>query len=180
MTPPWEPHEPAPEKPKPTPPPPPPRAGNPAPGLYEALTGHPLPEFAELRERYGDPATLKPIPGGAATLTGPLAQTDVGEVDLRAMLKDSPGAIIKRDEIGRVLRRRYLATQLVAMLPVEVSARLADVLRTLENRIIAETVAAISKDVTAQTVEAINRIDAEISAKREELTLERFHGSRLD
>ena len=146
----------------------------PARGLYETITGNSLPLFAELRDKYGDPKNLAPIPGGAATLTGPLAQTDVGDVDLRAMLQDSPGAIMKRDRIGHVLRRPYLATQLVQYLPVEVSARLADVLFTLEKRIREETIAAISADVTRETVSAIDRITAETNAKREELSRERF------
>jgi len=34
---------------------------DPAPELYEALTGQPLPPYAELRARYGDPGELPPV-----------------------------------------------------------------------------------------------------------------------
>lgn len=34
---------------------------DPAPGLYETISGQPLPRFAELRARYGDPADLPPV-----------------------------------------------------------------------------------------------------------------------
>jgi len=178
---PWEPHEEAPGKPTPPPPPPPaPRMSDPVKGLYEAISGEPLPSFGELRERYGDPKDLKPIPvpGGASTMTGPLAQSP--QVDFREMLRDSPGAIMKRERIAAVLGRPYLATQLVELLPVEVSARLADRLQSLKAQIIAETIAQISADVARETVTAIERLDADAAAKLKEVRNERYgHRSRL-
>jgi hypothetical protein len=177
---PWEPHEEAPGKPTPPPPPPPPPPHPPHRGLYEAISGEQLPSFGELRERYGDPADLKPIPvpGGASTVTGPLAQSP--RVDFREMLRDSPGAIMKRERIAAVIGRPYLATQLVELLPVEVSARLADRLQSLKSQIIAETIAEISAEVTRETITAIQRLDAEAAAKLEEVRRERFtHRSRL-
>ena len=135
---------------------------DPVPGLYEALTGDPLPSFGEMRERYGDPDHLKPIP-------------TVQRIDFREMLRDDPGSKITRDRLAHVLVRPYLATQLVEHLPRDVSARLADRLESLVHEAVERNTAAIGQSVAHEVNVALERMDAAAEAKREELRRERFN-----
>jgi hypothetical protein len=137
----------------------------PAPGLFETLTGESLPSFGELRERYGDPEALNPIP---------TAESRAQEVDFRAMLRSDPGAEMLRDRLQMVLHRPYLATQLVELLPREVSARLADRLTSLVHEAVEKAKAEIATAVTHHVTDAIARLDAEAAQKLEEVRRERF------
>ena len=150
---------------------------DPVPGLYEALTGEPLPSFGEMRERYGDPEHLKPIPTAADVTVHQdgTIQPHTMRIDFREMLRDDPGAIITRDRLAHVLVRPYLATQLVEHLPRDVSARLADRLESLVHEAVERNTAAIGQSVAHEVNVALERMDAAAEAKREELRRERFN-----
>lgn len=143
----------------------------PAPSLYQSIAGGDLPSFGELRERYGDPADLHPIP----------KYDPDSPVDLHKQLHpvdDQPWSV--RARLAESLGRRALATRLADALPPLLGAELADRLDTLITQAITEHDAAVTQQMADHYFEARARLDAEAEAKLQELRRERFKPSRLD
>ena len=147
------------------------KSGEPAKGLWETVTGDPLPGFAELRERYGDPAGLNPIP-----------KYDPGSpVDLHDQLHadDQPWSVKTR--LANTLGRRALATRLADALPPLLGAELADRLDTLLTQALSEQEAAITQQLSDRYHEARAALDADAAAKLKEVHDERYRKpSRLN
>lgn len=137
---------------------------DPVKGLHEAISGEPSPGFAELRERYGDPADLKPIP-----------HYDPGSpVDLHDQLHadDQPWSVKSR--LATSLGRRALATRLADALPPLLGAELADRLDTLITQAVTETEARITQDLSDEYHAARARLDADAAKKLKEVHDERY------
>ena len=173
-----------------------------AKGLWESLTGAPLPSWAEMRQKYPplpwrkvDPEALREaihearkndVPIGAATavdLPGGIVVTM--DVDFRAMLKDDNAAWSAKTRLAAVLGREYLATRIVDQLDPETAAQLADRLDTLVSQAVAETEMRISGEVSRVVTDKITAISidrAQRAKQAEEARRERFHNppSRLD
>ena len=137
---------------------------DPAPGLHEIISGATLPEFAELRERYGDPANLAPIPH-----YDPDAPADLHD-QLHA--DDQPWSV--RSRLAHSLGRRALATRLADALPPLLGAELADRLDTLITQALTEQEAAITQQLSDEYHAARERIDADARAKLREVHDERY------
>lgn len=182
---------------------------DPAPGLWESLTGTPLPTWAEMRTRFpalpplkvnteklrGQHPTMFEVdeyaafaPTQAEKMTRAVVQaqvideaTNVGEVDFRHMLKDDAAAWSAKSRIEKVLGRPFLATQLADQLDPHTAASLADRLETLVSQAVAEAELAISRDVAAVVSAKVREIRETRSERAKEVTRERFTGrSRLD
>jgi hypothetical protein len=141
-----------------------------APGLDAALAADPLPEFAELRERHGDPANLNPIP----------KYDPNNPADLHDQLHadDQPWSV--RTRLATSLGRRALATRLADALPPLLGAELADRLDTLITQAVTETEAAITQQLSDGYHAARARLDADAAQKLKEVHDERYRGnSRL-
>jgi hypothetical protein len=145
-------------------------ATNPAPGLHEAISGHPLPSFGELRERYGDPEGLNPIPK-----YDPDSPADLHD-QLHA--DDQPWSVKSR--LAKALGRRALATRLADALPPLLGAELADRLDTLVTQALTEQEASITQQLSDTYHAARARLDADAADKLKAVHDERFRGnSRL-
>lgn len=182
---------------------------NPAPGLWESLTGTSLPTWAEMRTRFpalpplkvnteklrGQHPTMFEVdeyaafaPTQAEKMIRAVVQaqvtdeaTDVGEVDFRHMLKDDAAAWSAKSRIEKVLGRPFLATQLADQLDPHTAASLADRLETLVSQAVAEAELAISRDVAAVVSAKVREIRETRSERAKEVARERFTGrSRLD
>lgn len=161
---------------------------DPAPGLYQQMTGRPLPSWTEMQARYGDPAALPPLLGvgaaeavqrvneAAAVLRDAVgvSAADVGKVDFRDMLKDDGPAWATRARLEKVLGRPHLATMLADQLDPETAAKLADRLDTIVSQTVAETEMRISRDVTQAVAAKVREISEQRTKWTEEVTHERF------
>lgn len=173
------------------------------PGLFEQVTGKPLPSYRELRAIYGDPADLPPIlprhqealgmltaaqavervNEAAAVLRDAVgvSASDVGKVDFRDMLKDDAPAWSVRARFERVLGRPYLATALADQLDPATAVALADRLTTLVSQAVAEAELAIGRDVAAAVSVKVQEMRASRTSRTEAVTHERFgRTTRLD
>lgn len=143
---------------------------DPAPGLHEILTGKPLPPYADLKAKYGDPANLKPIP----------KYDPDSPVDLHDQLHadDQPWSV--RSRLQASLGRRALGTRVADALPPLLGAELADRLDTLITQALTEQQAAITQEISDRYHEARARLDADAEKKLQEVHDERYRGhSRL-
>jgi hypothetical protein len=176
---------------------------NPAPGLWESLTGTPLPTWAEMRTRFpalpplkvnteklrGQHPTMFEVdeyaafaPTQAEKMTRAVVQaqvideaTNVGEVDFRHMLKDDAAAWSAKSRIEKVLGRPFLATQLADQLDPHTAASLADRLETLVSQAVAEAELAISRDVAAVVSAKVREIRETRSEQAQAVSRERFN-----
>lgn len=150
---------------------------DPAPGLWAALTGQPLPTWKQMRERYPELPPAVYHPHTAAEV----GAVDAGEVDFRHMLKDDAAAWSAKSRLEHVLNRPYLATQLADQLEPHTAAALADRLETLVSQAVAETELRISAEMSKVVTAKMAEIRRERSERVQEVTRERFTGrSRLD
>jgi hypothetical protein len=174
---PWEQHEEAPTKPTPPPPPPPPpRVSEPHRGLFEAISGDPLPSYSELRERYGDPGDLPPVNAAAEMADGqPLPATDTGRVDFREMLTSDHAWSVKT-RLENVLGRPYLSTKIAEQLTPQFAVDLCDRLEALLTDAEQKAVERLTLEVAGivdQRVREWQRDKARVQRARE-VTRERF------
>lgn len=139
-------------------------AAQPAKGLYETISGDPLPSYGELRERYGDPADLKPIP--KYDPDSPLDLHDQLHAD------DQPWSV--RSRLAASLGRRALATRLADALPPLLGAELADRLDTLVTQAVTEAEAAMTQEISDRYYEARAALDADAAQKLREVHDERY------
>lgn len=139
-------------------------AADPAPGLYEVISGESPPTFAEMRERYGDPQGLNPIPK-----YDPDAPADLHE-QLHA--DDQPWSV--RSRLAKSLGRRALATRLADALPPLLGAELADRLDTLVTQAVTEAEAAMTQAISDRYYEARAALDADAEQKLKEVHDERY------
>lgn len=162
------------------------KVSDPAPGLYETISGRPLPRYAELRERYGDPRDLPPLPNPAAHFTvdqtgdvtqhKPIPSADTGRVDFREMLTTDQAWTVKaRLEVA--LGRPYLATKIAEQLHPEIAAKLCDRLEAVLGTAYETARAEISNEVAAVVESRVEqwRKDVDRARRAKEATRERFH-----
>lgn len=173
------------------------------PGLFEQVTGKPLPSYKELRAIYGDPADLPPIlPHHREALAAGVCKsgwhavgptraqpvcltchpaTDAGEVDFRDMLKDDGPAWSVRSRLEKVLGRAYLATALADQLAPETAVRLADRLDKLVEQAVADHELATAQQVAAAVSAKVQEYRESRTTRTEAVTHERFgRTTRLD
>lgn len=161
------------------------------PGLFEQVTGKPLPSYRELRAIYGDPADLPPIlpqhqqaiADGAAALRDAVgvSATKVGKVDFRDMLKDDGPAWSVRSRLEKVLGRAFLATALADQLDPEIAVRLADRLDKLVEQAVADHELATAQQVAAAVSAKVQEYRESRETRTEAVTRERFgRASRFD
>lgn len=179
---------------------------DPAPGLFEQVTGKPLPSYTELRAVYGDPADLPPIlpehrPAleefnqrareALGGISGAEAVRRVAEgaaalreavgsaatkVDFRDMLRDDDQPWSPRSRLTVSLGRPALATRLADALPPALAAELADRLDTLVTQAVTEREAHLTQEISDRYHEARARIEADAAEKLREVHDERYRG----
>lgn len=163
----------------------------PTPGLFQQMTGKPLPSYRELRAIYGDPADLPPIlpqhqqaiADGAQAIRDAVgvSATKVGRVDFRDMLKDDGAAWSAKARLEKVLGRAYLSTALADQLTPEIAAKLADRLETLVAQAVADHELATAREVAAAVSAKVQEYRESRTSRTEAATHERFgRPSRLD
>jgi hypothetical protein len=139
---------------------------DPAPGLHEALTGRPLPRYAELRARYGDPGDLPPV-----------SKAPTERVDFREMLTtDAAWSVKSRLEVA--LGRPYLATKLAEQLDPETAIRLCDRLDDLLRSAFDVARNQIAAEVSSAVDARIQVWQAEQDRRAKVVTRERFGPTR--
>lgn len=101
------------------------------------------------------------------------------EVNLREMLTE-PWQPALAERLTAVLGRKYLAHQLVSMLPADVAVRLVDRVAEVVEHQVSAAVEQIHLDVDGAVTTTLARLAEAADAKRRELSRERFTGhSRL-
>lgn len=149
---------------------------DPAPGLYAKVSGgQPLPSFAELRARYGDPSDLPPVAHFTVDADGKTTQhAPVPErVDFRDMLTtDAAWSVKSRLEVA--LGRPYLATKIAEQLDPETAARLCDRLDDLLRSAFDVARTQIAAEVSSAVDARIHAWQAEQDRRAKAVTRERF------
>lgn len=97
------------------------------------------------------------------------------EVNLRDMLTE-PWQPALAERLTRTLGRKYLAHQLVSMLPADVALRLVDRVDEVVEHKVAEEVERIHQDVDGAVTTTLARLAEQADTKRRELSRERFTG----
>ena len=139
----------------------------PAKGLWETVTGKPLPSYAELRARYA-----KPCPDGCHridphehTADGGTVSAQVPEVDFHAALRNDSHAWDLKTRLEMILGRPYLATKLVDQLDGETATNLADRLQAI-----------VTGEIDAAVRRVHLEVDRQVEAKMEAIRAERARG----
>lgn len=156
-------------------------ASNPAPGLFEQLTGQPLPPYVQpctcprgdFHNGIDPDCPQHGLSAAAIAARGPA-------VDYRPLLVDDAHDWSVRKRLEATLGRPALATRLADALDPHLGAELADRLDTLVTQARSEAVVELENLISEGMTQARERLSAEAAKQLREVHDERYRGhSRL-
>lgn len=149
-------------------------ASNPAPGLFQQVTGQPLPQYPR------GACSCNALVGGVPVKVNPECPQHGQRTDYRELLVDDAHDWSVRHRLEATLGRMALATRLADALTPQIGAELADRLDTIVTQARTEAVVALENQISEGITAARERLTLEAEEKRREVHDERYRGnSRL-